>query len=175
MSHPWQGSVDHAGEILSDFSILTNRRIPRGCVERMIDMHSNHYMYPVVVEKTETNLSMYFPDFPGTAITSDDLIEGLARAKELLAARAIELEESGRSMPAPSAPEDIELFDPSDRIVFVEIFMPPYRDDAANKSVTKNCTLPKWLRDAGDRAGVNYSMILQSGLKEALGIQKHES
>lgn len=131
----------------------------------------SHYVYPVVVERTDTNLSMYFPDFPGTAVTAVELTEGLSRAKELLAARALELEEAGQSLPAPSEPEQIELEDRSDRIVFVEVFMPPYRDAAENKAVTKNCTLPKWLRDAADEAGLNFSQILQSGLKEALGIE----
>jgi len=134
----------------------------------------NHFVYPIVVEKTESNLSMFFPDFPGTAVTATDLLEGLARAKEILASRALELEEAGTPYPESSSPESIVLEDASDRIVFVEVYLPPYRDDAANKSVTKNCTLPKWLRDAGDRAGLNYSLILQNGLKEALGIQKHQ-
>ncbi|MEK5166208.1 type II toxin-antitoxin system HicB family antitoxin [Paenibacillus sp. FSL R5-0527] len=135
----------------------------------------SHYVYPVVVERTDTNLSMYFPDFPGTAVTSVELAEGLSRAKELLAARALELEEAGQPLPAPSEPEQIELEDPSDRIVFVEVFMPPYRDAAENKAVTKNCTLPKWLRDAADEAGLNFSQILQSGLKEALGIENRNT
>jgi predicted RNase H-like HicB family nuclease len=134
----------------------------------------NHYIYPVVVEKTESNLSIYFPDFPGTAITATDIIEGITRAKELLAFRAIELEEINEPIPNPSNPEQIELFDANDRIVFVEVYMPPYRDDAANKAVTKNCTIPRWLRDAGDAAKLNYSLILQNGLKEALGIKPNE-
>ncbi len=132
----------------------------------------SHYVYPVVVERAEANLSMYFPDFPGTAITAVELTEGLSRAKELLAFRAQELEESGQPLPSPSEPDQIELFDVSDRIVFVEVYMPPYRDAMANKAVTKNCTIPKWLRDAGDAAGLNYSLLLQNALKEALGIQE---
>ncbi|MNO15534.1 hypothetical protein D3C76_52000 [compost metagenome] len=131
---------------------------------------NNHYVYPLVVERTDTNLSMYFPNFPGTAVTAVELTEGLVRAKELLASRALELEEAGQDLPIPSEPDQIGLEDSSDRIVFVEIFMPPFRDAAANKAVTKNCTLPKWLRDAADDAGLNFSQILQSGLKDALGI-----
>jgi len=133
-----------------------------------------HYLYPIVIEQTESNLSMYVPDFPGAAVTAKDLVEGLARAKELLAFRVIELEESGQQLPDPSTPENIELEDASDRIVFLEVYMPPYRDEAANKSVTKNCTLPKWLRDEGDKAGLNFSLILQNGLKEALGINQQK-
>ncbi|MBY9080976.1 type II toxin-antitoxin system HicB family antitoxin [Paenibacillus sp. HN-1] len=133
-----------------------------------------HYVYPVVVERTETNLSMYFPDFPGTAVTAAELAEGLSRAKELLAFRAQELEEAGQPLPQPSEPDQIELEDASDRIVFVEIYMPPYRDAAANKAVTKNCTLPKWLRDAADEAGLNFSQVLQTGLKDALGLERRK-
>ncbi|TNJ64240.1 type II toxin-antitoxin system HicB family antitoxin [Paenibacillus hemerocallicola] len=133
-----------------------------------------HYLYPVVIEQTESNLSMYFPDFPGAAVTAVDLVEGLARAKELLAFRIVELEETGQPLPDPSAPEKIELEEASDRIVFLEVFIPPYRDAAANKAVTKNCTLPKWLRDEGDKAGLNFSLILQNGLKDALGLAKHD-
>ncbi|MNW42248.1 hypothetical protein D3C74_194140 [compost metagenome] len=132
----------------------------------------SHYVYPLVVERTDTNLSMYFPDFSGTAVTAVELTEGLSRAKELLATRAMELEENSQQLPSPSEPDQIALEDASDRIVFVEVFMPPYRDVAANKAVTKNCTLPKWLRDEGEAAGLNFSQILQSGLKEALGIDK---
>lgn len=115
---------------------------------------------------------MYFPDFPGTAVTATELTEGLSRAKSLLAACALEMEENYKQLPSASEPEQIELEDATDRIVFIEVFMPPFRDAAANKAVTKNCTIPKWLRDAADDAGLNYSQILQSGIKEALGIDK---
>ncbi|MEK4059320.1 MULTISPECIES: type II toxin-antitoxin system HicB family antitoxin [Paenibacillus] len=108
------------------------------------------YVYPVVAAQTETNLSMYFPDFPGTAVTAIELTEGLALAKELLAFLAQELEESGTPLPNPSEPEQITLEDSGDRIVYVEVFMPPFRD----------------------AAGLNFSQVLQSGLKDALGIDK---
>ncbi|MGG1598885.1 type II toxin-antitoxin system HicB family antitoxin [Paenibacillus naphthalenovorans] len=134
-----------------------------------------HYMYPVVVERAEDGgLGMYFPDFPGTAIMAPDITTGLKQAKEVLVARLLELEDKNEAAPDPSAPDQIELLDSSDRIVFVEVFMPPYRDEAANKAVTKNCTLPKWLRDAGEEAGLNFSQLLQNSLKDALGITKHE-
>ncbi|MNC42014.1 hypothetical protein D3C75_908110 [compost metagenome] len=117
---------------------------------------------------------MFFPDFPGTAVTAVELAEGLSRAKELLAIRAQELEEAGQPLPYPSEPDQIELEDSNDRIVFVEVYMPPYRDAAANKAVTKNCTLPKWLRDAADEAGLNFSQVLQTGLKDALGLDRRQ-
>lgn len=87
---------------------------------------------------------------------------------------ALEKEEHDQPLPVPSAPENIVLLDANDRIVFVEVYMPPFRNEAANKAVTKNCTLPKWLRDAGEEAGLNFSQLLQSSIKEALGIKSIE-
>lgn len=133
----------------------------------------SHYIYPVVAERSEDGgLGLYFPDFPGTAILAPEVTAAIKQAREVLVVRLLELEDQGVAIPAPSAPDQIELLDPSDRIIFIEVYMPPYRDEAANKSVTKNCTMPKWLRDAGDQAGLNYSLILQNGIKEALGISQ---
>ncbi len=132
---------------------------------------SNHLIYPVVVEKAEDGgIGMYFPDLPGTAILSTDITDGIRRAKEMLADLVLEKEEQGQQLPEPSSPENIELLDASNHIVFVDVYMPPYRNEAANKAVTKNCTLPKWLRDAGEEAGLNFSQLLQASIKEALHI-----
>lgn len=136
---------------------------------------SNHLIYPIVVEKSDDGgLGMYFPDFPGTAILSIDIADGIRKAKEMLVDLVLEKEELDQPLPIPSAPENITLLDANDRIVFVEIYMPPYRNEAANKSVTKNCTLPKWLRDVGEEAGLNFSQLLQTSIKDALGIKSIE-
>lgn len=136
---------------------------------------SKHLIYPIVVEKADDGgLGMYFPDFPGTAILSMNISEGIRKAKEMLVDLVLEKEEQGQPLPLPSAPENINLFDEKDRIVFVEVYMPPFRNEAANKAVTKNCTLPKWLRDAGEEAGLNFSQLLQASIKEALGIKSIE-
>jgi predicted RNase H-like HicB family nuclease len=131
----------------------------------------NHVVYPVVVEKAEDGgIGMYFPDFPGTAILGAGIADGVRQAKEMLADLVLEKEEQAQQLPMPSDPDKIELLDASDRIVFVDVYMPPYRDEAAYKAVTKNCTLPKWLRDAAEDAGLNFSQLLQTSIKEALHI-----
>lgn len=133
------------------------------------------YIYPVVAEHGEDGgYGLYFPDFPGTAILAPDIQTAVRDAKDMLVDLLLELEDNGKVPPDPSAPEKIQLEDPTDKIIFIDVFMPPFRDEAANKSVTKNCTLPKWLREAADEAGLNFSQILQSGLKEALGLDKRQ-
>ncbi|OMF28427.1 hypothetical protein BK132_14615 [Paenibacillus sp. FSL H8-0259] len=135
----------------------------------------HRYIYPVVAEQGEDRgFGLYFPDFPGTAILAPDIQTAVRDAKDTLVDLMLELEDKGETPPIPSDPDQINLEDPSDKIIFIDVYMPPFRDEAANKSVTKNCTLPKWLREAADEAGLNFSQILQSGLKEALGLEKRQ-
>jgi len=138
-------------------------------------MYKNHLIYPVVIEKAEDGgIGMYFPDFPGTAILSMDIPDGIRRAKEMLVNLVLDKEDQKQLLPKSSEPESIELYSSTDRIVFIEVYLPPYRDEIANKTVTKNCTLPKWLRDAGEEAGLNFSQLLQTSIKKALGIELTE-
>ncbi len=134
---------------------------------------TNHLIYPVVVEKADDGgLGLYFPDFPGTAILSLNITDGIRKAKEMLANLAMEREEQNQPLPTPSTPAEITLYDAADRIVFIEVYLPPYRNEVENKSVTKNCTLPKWLRDAGEEAGLNFSQLLQTSIKDALNLNE---
>lgn len=136
--------------------------------------YPNHYIYPVVYEKdADGNQGMYFPDFAGTAIIPSDLIDGIKRAKEMLAFRILELEEKELELPVPSEPSTVELSE-DEYIYFIDVYMPPHRNEAANKAVTKNCTLPRWLRDAAEDAGLNFSQILQASLKDALGLEQKD-
>ncbi|EKN67475.1 type II toxin-antitoxin system HicB family antitoxin [Schinkia azotoformans] len=134
--------------------------------------YPGHYTYPVVYEKDEVgNQGMYFPDFPGTAIIPSDFLDGVKRAKEMLASRILELEENEQELPKPSDPASLEL-STDECLYYIDVYMPPYRNEDANKAVTKNCTLPRWLRDAAEEAGLNFSQLLQSAIKEALDITK---
>lgn len=133
------------------------------------------YIYPVVAEQAEDGgYGLYFPDFPGSAILAPDIQTAVGDAKDMLVNLLLDLEEQGATPPPPSNPNQIELEDQNDKIVFIDVYMQPFRDASANRSVTKNCTLPKWLRDAADDAGLNFSQILQSGLKDALGVDRRQ-
>lgn len=129
---------------------------------------ANH-IYPMVVEQTPTGVSMYFPDFAGTAVSAPSIVAGIRDAKVLLTHRIEEMLDNGQPVPLPSEIADIELYDATDRILYVEVFVIPSGED---KTVTKNCTMPKWLRDAGENANLNFSQLLQQSVREALGIEK---
>lgn len=133
---------------------------------------NNTFIFPAVVEQSESGgVGLYFPDIPGTAVLAPDIQTAIRDAKSMLIDRILEMEDNNMAIPSPSEPGDIELNDASDRIVFVEVFLPPYRDAAANRAVTISCTVPQWMREAGREASLNFSQLLQNSVKEALGIK----
>jgi hypothetical protein len=52
--------------------------------------------------------------------------------------------------------------------------MPTVRDAMEARAVKKTLTVPKWLNDEAERQHLNFSQILQEGLKRSLGIDKHQ-
>ncbi|SFJ85415.1 type II toxin-antitoxin system HicB family antitoxin [Thermoflavimicrobium dichotomicum] len=86
------------------------------------------YVFPAVVEQAENNVSMYFPDLPGMA-TAPDLKTGIKDARDLLGFRLAEMEANGEEIPEPSDVKNIQLLNPSDQIIYVDVWMIPYRDD----------------------------------------------
>ncbi len=46
------------------------------------------------------------------------------------------------------------------------------RDEMENKSIKKTLTIPKWLNDIAEKNKVNFSQILQTALKDYLGVIK---
>jgi hypothetical protein len=48
--------------------------------------------------------------------------------------------------------------------------MPLYREAIENQSVKKTLTIPQWLNKLAEEKNVNFSQLLQSALKEHLGI-----
>jgi post-segregation antitoxin (ccd killing protein) len=41
-----------------------------------------------------------------------------------------------------------------------------------SKAVKKTLTVPKWLNDAAEKRNLNFSQILQEGIKRNLGIEE---
>jgi hypothetical protein len=53
----------------------------------------------------------------------------------------------------------------------VDVFMPSFREKMNNKAVNRMVTLPRWLDVEAKAAQISYSMVLQEGLKDRLGIK----
>lgn len=131
------------------------------------------YIFPAVFEPGEIKgYSVTFPDLPGCVTEGDTLEEALRMARDALELHLYGLEDDGDEIPVPTPPEKIDV--PQNAFVApVEAWMPLVRDEMANRSVKKTLTIPKWLNDLAEERRFNFSHILQTALKERLGIRNH--
>ena len=134
----------------------------------------DRYIFPAVFEPGEKKGYMVtFPDLPGCITEGETIEEALHMAKEALELHLYGLEEDGYPIPQPTPPEKLDIPQRS-FISLIEVWMPAIRDEMRNKAIKKTLTIPKWLNDVAEKNNVNFSQVLQSALKEYLGILKHE-
>ena len=132
----------------------------------------DRYIFPAIFEPGEIKgYTVTFPDLPGCITEGDTMEEALHMAKEALELFMYGMEEDNETIPKPTAPENIVV--PQKAFVsLVEVWMPIVRDEMGNRAVKKTLTIPKWLNDIAEKNKVNFSQVLQSALKEYLGVLK---
>lgn len=132
-------------------------------------MQKDHYVYPALFRYTDEGISVSYPSLPGCLTCADTTEEALYMAKDALQLHLYSMEEDNEEIPVPSDLVDLKVAE-NERLIFVDVFMPPFRDSMENKSIKKTLTIPKWLNDEAEKEKVNFSAILQAGLKQSLGI-----
>ena len=82
-------------------------------------------------------------------------------------------QDAGRAIPAPDKIINIKV-EPGEIKTLVDLDVDAYRRAHDNRTIRKNLTLPSWLNDRAEKAGVNFSQVLQEGLKNHLGIHEQK-
>ena len=124
------------------------------------------HIYPAIFYKDENGYSVVFYDIE-LATMGDTLEEALIMAEEALTGRISLLLKDGAALPNPTAIEDIERPEDAE---FVTLIKTDRKYLTQEKSVRKNLTIPAWLAEAAENAGLNFSQELQYALKTRLHI-----
>lgn len=133
------------------------------------------YIYPAIFEKsTQGKYGVSFPDLPGCVSMGNNLQHAHEMAKEALGLHLWGMERDGDNIPEPSPVDNIEL-EKGEVIGLIEVWMLPIRAELDNRSVKKTLTIPRYLNDIAEKKKVNFSQLLQSALKDHLGLhtKKH--
>jgi len=131
----------------------------------------DRYIFPAILTYEVKGISIEFPDLPGCLPYADDTYEAIKNAKEALELHLFGIEKDGDAIPDPTDIRDIRL-NRDQTVILVEVWMTLVREEMMNKSVNKNLTVPRWLNDIAEKNHINFSQVLQTALKEYLGLVK---
>ncbi len=127
------------------------------------------YIYTAVFNPENDGYNVYFPDLPGCVTCGDSLEDAVAMVGDALCMWLYHLEEEKKVIPPASHPKDIKVSG-DDFVMAVSVDTNDYRRFYENKLVKKNLNIPSWLNAKAEEANINFSQILQKGLKEALDL-----
>ena len=125
------------------------------------------YAYPAIFTQEEKGYSVVFKDLEGCYTCGDTLEEALEMAEDVLAFTLYDYEKEGRDIPEASTSFDLGA---NDFINYIRCDTEEYHRMNNNRAVKKTLTVPEWLNEKAMAAGLNFSQVLQEGLKEKLGI-----
>ncbi|MCL2017088.1 MAG: type II toxin-antitoxin system HicB family antitoxin [Defluviitaleaceae bacterium] len=127
------------------------------------------YIYPAIFIYDGTGIHIMFPDLDGCVSYGETEELACKNAREVLSLHLYGMEEDGEKIPLPTTAKILEL-EPNQKIFVTEVYMPTFRAKMQNKYVKKTLTLPNWLNIEAERANVNFSQVLQDGLKQHLNV-----
>ena len=119
--------------------------------------------YPCIIKEDDGVFYVNFPDFDYCFTDGDTMEEAVSNAKDVLEAVAFSYMKNNKPLPKPRKVNE--------NVVYIELWVDLLKDRVNNQSIKKTLTIPKWLNDIAEENSVNFSAILQHGIKEYLGIK----
>ena len=127
-------------------------------------------VYPIVLTPAERGYVAYVPDLQINT-EGNDIADAINMARDAIGLWGITEEDCGHKIPEPATIllENIEHKN-NEIVTLVDIDFAAYRRANDMRTIRKNVTLPSWLNAEAEKAGVNFSQVLQEALKERLKV-----
>lgn len=126
--------------------------------------------YPIILSpEPDGGYFVSIPDF-GKSTQGDDIADAMEMARDVIGLICIDLEDDGKEIPKPNSVKyNVEK---NDIITLVDVDFVEYRRKVDNRAVKKNCTIPYWMNVEAEKAGINFSKLLQEAILSTLGLSK---
>lgn len=128
---------------------------------------STYTFVAVFTAEKDGGYSVRFPQLDGCYTQGDSFEEARREAVDAMSLHLYGMEQDGEAIPEAELTAEVES---GELVVPITAWMTPFRDQMENRAVKKTLTIPAWLNDAAERRKVNYSQVLQSALKDYLGV-----
>ncbi len=128
------------------------------------------YVYPAIFTPLLSGeYDVRILDLPGCVTFGKDLVDAIEMAEDAAAMWLCDAEDNKEPIPVSSEKLTAE---PPGFVNFIVADTNKYRRENDNRAVKKTLSIPSWLNSKAEKAGINFSQVLQEGLKTRLGIDK---
>ena len=125
--------------------------------------------YPIIMTPAEEGgYVVYVPDLEINT-EGETLAECMYMARDAISMVGVALEDEGKAVPAPS--RELPTHEQGECVSFVDVDFDAYRRAHETRAVRKNVTIPGYLNDLAEKAGLSFSAVLQEALRAKLGVQ----
>ena len=129
------------------------------------------YVFPAIFTPEESGYTILFPDVKNCFTEGDNLTEALENANDVLCMMLYDLERYGKEIPVASSVASIQVNISSGEFVsLISCDTIEYRKFHDSRAVKKTLSIPSWLNEMAEKAGINFSGTLQDALKKQLDI-----
>ncbi len=127
----------------------------------------NKYFYPAIFSKEANKYNVKFLDFEDIFTFGEDFDDAYYMAQDALYNMLPEYKDN---LPEPTFDYmNIKVSD-GDFITMVELDILEHEKKISSKTVNTTVTMPEWLKNMADTKGLNFSKVLQDGLKKELNL-----
>ncbi len=127
----------------------------------------NKYFYPALFSKEGNKYNVKFIDFEDIFTFGDSLEDAYYMAQDALYNM---LPEYKNNLPKPTIDYMNIKVKKNEFITMVELDVLEHEKRISSKTVNTTVTMPEWLKNLADNKGLNFSKILQEGLKKELNL-----
>lgn len=120
--------------------------------------------YPVIFREDKSDKIPFYVYVPDLEVSTQgtSMTDAIEMARDAIQLKIVSLEDDKQDVPKPNTAK-VEAKQ-GDILSYVDIDSTRYRAALKNLSVKKNCTIPQWLAEKAEKAGINFSRVLQDAL-----------
>ncbi|OBR94243.1 MULTISPECIES: type II toxin-antitoxin system HicB family antitoxin [Clostridium] len=135
-------------------------------------MYKDIYIFPAVITTLgENDYNVKFPDFDEIVTYGETLEDSYNMAEDALKLCLFDLYQDKKDIPEAQKINKIKL--EKDQVaILVKVELKKVIREYDNKAVKKTLTIPSWLNTEAEKAHLNFSHVLQEGLKKQLNISE---
>lgn len=125
-------------------------------------------IYPVVFTKLDDGYMTFVPDLEINS-QGDDMAQAFDMVRDAIGLVCMDMEDDNKTIPEASDARSVQC-EADEFVSLVDVDVTAYRRRMNQRTVRRNISLPGWLNELAEQAGLNVSAITQNAIRRELNL-----